>query len=458
LRLVLNQVTIVKYNIVFIVLNVTAYLEMIFQKNKIYNGNALTVLKSLPSASINQCVTSPPYYGLRTYDANVTWDNGNDCIHNWKIKLYEGTLYNRCTVCHAWQCELGLEPNIEMYIEHLVSIFNEVKRVLRKDGSCWVVISDTHASGGGLATEQSFRRDKAINTLSNPDYPNKSKLRSKMGKSLLMIPERFALSMISNGWILRNKIIWQKGNVMPSSAKDRYTIDYENVYFFTKSQDYYWKTQYNPYSDATYKEFFEKYKGQARKNYEDNNVQNPSNVKRSIIKSLGKTWDTYCTKYITGNGRGLVNGMIDKRKESRNIAVELFDSKEEQQKFINWVHDHGMKMPKFGGNKKAGGQNATYSGKEWIPLPQGSLARTVWKINTKGSDIAHYAVYPEELVTKMIDAGCPEKGTVIDPFIGSGTTALTALKMGRNFVGIEMNKEYCDIAIDRINFIKNVLD
>jgi DNA modification methylase len=319
---------------------------MILQKNKIYLGNALPLLESFPSASINQCVTSPPYYGLRTYNARVQWN--------------------------GWTGELGLEPTIKMYIEHLMLIFNQVKRILRKDGSCWVVIADSYS-------------DKT--------------------KSLLLIPERFVIAMRYNGWIVRSKPIWQKGNVMTSSAKDRYTIDYENLFVFTKSQKYYWKTQYQPYAKSTLSQIGTNYQGQGLKDYEDNNVQNPSDVKRRIIASMNR-----------------------------------------------------KKLPRFGGNKQAGGQNATYSGKEWVPSENGSLKRTVWKINTKGSDIAHYAVYPEELVRNMVDAGSPERGTVIDPFSGSGTTCLVALKMKRSFIGIDANKKYCDIANDRIEFIRNVLD
>jgi DNA modification methylase len=262
------------------------------------------------------------------------------------------------------------------------------------------------------------------------------------------------LAMKRNGWIVRAKVIWQKGNVMPSSAKDTYTADYENVYVFSKAQHYYWKTQYTPYSESTLSEIGEVYKGKAIKDYESNNVQNPSDVKRRIIASLGTTKEVYDTKYNSSKAVKINESLVDMRKSSRIIAAQFFGSKKKQQKLINFVHDHGIK---FGGNKRAGGQNRTYSGKEWEPSPFGSLMRTVWKINTKPSPIQHYAIYPEELVKRMIDAGCPEKGTVFDCFIGSGTTAIVALKMGRNYLGIEYNKEYHEIATDRINFINNIV-
>jgi len=213
-------------------------------------------------------------------------------------------------------------------------------------------------------------------------------------KSLCMVPERFAIKMIDNGWILRNKIIWHKNNCMPSSAKDRFTIDYEYVYFFTKSQKYYFKTQYEPYSTVTLKEFEKEYNGKGLKDYLGNGVQNPSDVKRRILES--------------------------------------------------------MKNHRFGGNKRAGGDNRTYSGNEWIVNGNGRLKRCVWTINTSPFKDAHFAVFPEELVRQCLDAGCPVEGLCFDPFMGAGTTALVALKTNRNFIGIELNQSYIDIAMKRI--------
>ena len=403
--------------------------------NKIINGDSLSVLKTLPDESIDCIVTSPPYYALRDYKV-------------------EG--------------QIGTEKTIDEYIHRLVGIFSECNRVLKKTGTCWVVIGDTYASGGGLANEQSFIRNGRMNRTSNPnpDYPSKAKLRSKMGKSLLLIPERFAIKMIDSGWILRNKIIWKKRNCMPSSAKDRFTVDYEYIYFFTKSKKYYFKTQYEPYSPITVKEFEKEYNGKGIKDYEDNGVQNPSDVKRRIIKS-------------------------------------------------------GIK---FGGVKRKGYGNPVYSGKEWeFDLEgKGRIKRCIWTINTKPFKGAHFAVFPEELVERCMDAGCPEEickkckkprstifksvlgygvkdsntkadyetthnmkclaerrqyyrslgyestpykkiglsdcgcnagfesGIILDPFIGSGTVGVVALKRERKFLGIELNKEYIDIANKRI--------
>ena len=177
--------------------------------NQILCGNALEVLKDLPENSINCSISSPPYWGLRDYGV-------------------EG--------------QLGLEPTFEEYIDKLLNIYDEVKRVLRKDGTCFVNLGDTYAGGGrgyeywGEDDKQSTNKGSAVKC-PKIDYPS---------KSLCLIPQRFAIGMVERGWILRNVIIWHKPNPMPSSAKDRFTVDFEYIYFFTKNQRYYFEPQFEP--------------------------------------------------------------------------------------------------------------------------------------------------------------------------------------------------------------------
>jgi len=151
-------------------------------RNQIFQGHCLNVLKTFPEKSINMCVTSPPYYGPRDYETEPQ-DWGD------------------------WKGELGREPNPDLYINHLCQIFNEVWRVLMDNGTLWVNIDDSHGKN----------------------------------KSLLGIPARFQLAMIQKGWICRNVIIWYKGNSMPESCTDRFTIDFEYFYFFSKQEDYYFE-------------------------------------------------------------------------------------------------------------------------------------------------------------------------------------------------------------------------
>jgi len=179
---------------------------------KILQGDSLEVLKKMESGSVDMCMTSPPYWGLRDYG-----DPG----------------------------QLGLEPTFQEYIDKLVGIFDEVKRVLKDTGTCWVNLGDTYASGGGKAVEQSSKRQSAIDTGAYPDNCPGAKLRSTMGKSLIGIPERFVIAMTDAGWIRRNTIIWHKPNCMPSSASDRFTVDFEYLYFFSKSKKYWFDQQFD---------------------------------------------------------------------------------------------------------------------------------------------------------------------------------------------------------------------
>ena len=150
---------------------------------RITTGDALAVLRQMPSKSVHSCVTSPPYWKLRDYGADG---------------------------------QIGMEATPEEFVERLLLVFHEVQRVLRPDGTCWVVIGDTY-----------------------------------VGKSLALIPGRFGSAMTARGWICRNRIVWHKPNVIPASATDRFTVDYEDVYFFTKSARYHFEQQFVPYKRST---------------------------------------------------------------------------------------------------------------------------------------------------------------------------------------------------------------
>jgi len=198
--------------------------------NKIICGDSLSVLKTLPNESVDCVVTSPPYWALRNYGTNpVTWDDG-------------------------WQGELGSEPDFNLYIEHLCQIFDETKRVLKDSGSCWVNLGDTY--GGSCMGLSYAGHSKGKNSILPDDLsylPKVAHSRGKFDKSLLLIPFRFAVEMVNRGWTLRNVIIWQKPNCTPSSAKDRFTVDFEYFFFFVKNKKYYFEQQIEPFKESTIK-------------------------------------------------------------------------------------------------------------------------------------------------------------------------------------------------------------
>ncbi len=293
--------------------------------NKLIVGDSLNSLRKLPEGFVDCVVTSPPYWALRNYGTNpVEWPDG-------------------------WIGELGLEPSFEQYITHLCDIFDEIKRTLKNSGTCWVNIGDTY--GGNWMGLSNIRH-----------------LKNRCNKSLLLIPFRFALEMQNRGWKVRNVIIWQKPNCTPQSMKDRFTVDFEYLFFFVKSDKYYFEQQLEPFKESSIKRCQggcsrnkgERYQGLSKKNY-----------------------DKYQQKVLNGEVKGK--------------------------------------------NKRA-----------------------VWNIPTSPFRGAHFAVYPRKLIETPIKAGCPEGGLVLDPFMGSGTTALVAEKLNRNWFGIELNPEYARMAEGRL--------
>lgn len=312
--------------------------------NKIYQGDCLEVLKTFPDNSIDCCVTSPPYWGLRAYPGTEKlWPDG-------------------------WYGQLGLEPSFNLYIHHLTLIFKEVHRVLKPPGTCFVNLNDTYGgSGAGTTTNADtskyIENSKQSYVLPNGTAQSALLRKGNLNKSLLMIPERFAISMIDEGFVLRNKIIWYKRNQMPSSAKDRFTVDYEPIYFFTKqSKGYYFEQQLEPYT---------------------------------------KPLDRWAGDNLQANGKS------------------------------DWSEGTGQKA---------------YRNRNMRPNADGKNMRCVWDIPTKPSTEKHYASWPQKLVERMISAGCPEDGIVLEPFAGSGTTCVVAQKIKRQFIGIELSGEYKKIS------------
>lgn len=279
-------------------------------------------------------ITSPPYWNLRDYGR----DN-----------------------------QLGLEQNFNDYIMRLCNIFDEGKRILKDSGTLWVNISD------------SFNNFKQGNT-NHLKYAKGcqdtyiKQLQPIPKKTLCQIPARFAIEMINRGWCLRNEIIWYKPNAMPESVKNRFTIDYEKLYFFVKNEKYYFAQQ----------------------------------------KEAMKTKDL-------NRPRGS-KGVIGEQNSGRRKQDDL--------------------------NK------ATYSGFNTRYVPHSDYKRnkrSVWSISTSKNKFAHFATFPEQLINIPIQAGCPQDGIVLDCFMGSGTTAVACKKLNRNYIGIELNSDYCKIAEERLN-------
>lgn len=191
--------------------------------DKIYCGDALEVLKTLPTGEIHTCVTSPPYYGLRDYGVDG---------------------------------QIGLEETPEEYITRLAEVFREVKRVLRDDGTLWVNIADSYA-GSGKGAWQNKEAQKEVYVLDTDSAPARmDKTWSGIKpKDLIGIPWTLAFALRADGWYLRQDIIWAKPNPMPESVRDRCTKSHEYIFLLSKSRNYYFDAEAiaDPVAESTTK-------------------------------------------------------------------------------------------------------------------------------------------------------------------------------------------------------------
>jgi len=332
---------------------------------QIINGNALDELKKLPDESVECVVTSPPYYGLRSYKgAETEWED--------------------------WQGQLGLELSYKMYLNHLLMVTGELKRVLKDTGTLFWNMGDSYA--GKMGKRQGWNDNKMAQTREeavengtsiylDADYSN------IQDKSLMMIPERFVIGMIDQGWILRNKIIWRKRNGIPASVKDRFSNKWEYVFFFVKSRKYFFDL------DA---------------------VRKP--LKESSIRRISQNVQL---QFNTGK----VHDFPDDNMNMKKILIHI--------------------RQKFGANNTAGVNPGDVIE---VPLDVDDFL----DIPTKPHAFAHFAVYPEALIEPLIKAGCPLNGVVLDPFAGSETTGVAAERLGRNSILIEISSEYVRIISERI--------
>ncbi len=294
-------------------------------------------MSEIPDASVDCCVTSPPYWALRDYG-------------------HEG--------------QIGQEPSPEAFIARLISVFAEVRRVLRDDGTLWVNIGDTYSTKPRGTDDLSTSKTLVGRDLSGwlqSGRIDKTKASGVKEKDLIGIPWMLAFALRADGWYLRSDIIWSKTSCMPESITDRPSKSHEYVFLLSKSKRYY---------------------------YDADAIREP--LAESSVERLAQDVDSQ-----EGSSRANAGG-------------------------------------KTNGNMKAVGDL------------KGANKRTVWSIAPAGYPGAHFATFPPELAKTCIMAGSRSNGIVLDPFMGSGTTAQVALNCGRRFVGYELNPEYHKLIQDRL--------
>ena len=285
--------------------------------------------------------------------------------------------------------QIGLEATFEEFIAKLVEVFREVRRVLRPDGTCWVNMGDAYANDGKWGGSTGGKHVEALH--GNSGIGRGKKLTGLKPKDLIGQPWMLAFALRADGWWLRQDIIWAKPNPMPESVTDRCTKSHEYVFLLTKSERYFYDAEAvkEPANGWNGSEFHDG----------KNLIVHPN-----VGKNRGK-----------GNARNFRGGVY--------VENETFDN-------------DGHLDRNSRGNQ---------------PNDQGTRnKRSVWTISTEAFPEAHFATFPTELVKPCILAGSPDGGTVLDPFSGSGTTGVVALRLGRAYLGIELNPEYIAIAERRL--------
>ncbi len=379
------------------------------QINQVVCADVLDYLSGIPDGVVQTCITSPPYWGLRDY----------------------GVLG-----------QLGLESTPEEYVAKMVEIFAEVRRVLRDDGTVWLNISDSSASGKGTCHnpgggENSIGRERKAAGAYPLNRGNKSTLAAfgLKPKDLCLIPYRMILALQADGWWIRSAIVWAKGlsfcdsyvgSIMPDSAEDRPSSAYEMVYLLSKSRRYY-------YDYIAVKE--SSVKGAAGSTF---------NTGKTAVHQGGKASDA---ERVESGTRNLRNVWVIQSEKCSHAHFATFPTKLVEPCILAGTSEKGQ-CPECGKpwvrvvSKPTGGT----TGKGWQPHIDdditgnsgGKVGQKVWDTYSPGSTLGWRP-----------DCECggdPVPQIVLDPFGGKGTTAKRAKELGRDYLTCDLNEEYCQLA------------
>lgn len=436
-------------------------------------------------------------YGLRDYGkaTETVFGGSPSCEHEWGEEITRRTnasgglgkqdtvrgshyidYHNRvtksdfCVKCGATKGQLGLEPSWQMYVEHMVEVCRELKRVLKRTGSMYIVLGDTYAGShcgrGDKTPFQNYRQIKVVGNLYDKPSPQ-ANIADYQAKCLMGVPWSVTFALIEDGWILRNDIIWHKPNSMPSSVKDRLSQTYEHIFHFVKNRKYYYDL------DAIrepYKEGVVRWGGNIMKL--PNNPKEQQGLSKALL-SKTRPW-----RNPKGKNPGDVIGRYenpfkfnlrvrDVKRGKKGLYVEggevkeLKASEEEVESYVypeKPLTKHDVAVRRFPTVNRQGGLGYTDPLHTKAYNPLGKNPGDFWSITTKPFKGQHFAVYPEAICVKPILSSSPPNGIVLDPMCGSGTTCAVAKKLGRNYIGVEINVEYVEMARKRLASIPERLE
>jgi len=322
-------------------------------------GDALSVLKVIPSDSIHCVITSPPYWGKREYA------NGG----------------------------IGLEHDHRDFVKNLAAVFLELKRVLRSDGSFWLNLGDTYEK-----------------------------------KGLIGLPWRVAFELVDHqGWILRNSVIWNKVKSGMDNSKDRLGNVHENVFHFVKQAKGYY---YN--ADAI------------RSKPREAKIVNGAVISATGVSGIRYKRQIELSTALTSQQKAEAFKELDK------MLAEMAAGKVSDFRMII----RSQQRATHSDSEKVSGRAKELRDKGFCFLryhPNGSKPTDVWDIIPEDTQKreSHFAPFPVDLCRLPILATCPERGVVLDPFCGTGTTLLAARILGRKSLGIDISREYLELAEER---------
>lgn len=392
---------------------------------KILHGDSIEVMRYLPAESVDCCVTSPPYWGLRDYDC-------------------EG--------------QIGLEKSLGDHLEVMVNVFREVRRLLKPAGTLWLNYGDCYATTPNGKKAADYKadgsdnrafRDKPFSTIG----PINSSKRMPRGsgrygggnlpasgilkpKDLCMIPNRLAIALQEDGWWVRSEIIWAKPNPMPESVRDRPATSHEKIFLLSKSDRYFYNLENSkmPMAATSQDRLAQDIEAQA-----GSGRANGGRKANGPMKAVGGKSSPPGQKPQTANRK---QDGHSRRHEGFN--ERYFGGKGNSKTFRGGNYSNGVL-----GDRDSHGNTPNETGlrnlRNYEPAPT-----QIWEMATQPFKSAHFATFPPELAERCIKAGCQKGGVVFDPFGGAGTTGLVAAELGHDAIMIELNKEYINIARARI--------
>lgn len=366
------------------------------------HGDCREILKTLPDDSVHCCVTSPPYWGLRSY---------LPADHPDKPK------------------EIGSEPTLQEWVDTMVQVFREVRRVLRPDGTLWLNLGDAYAGGGRGGGAVDAKQKTNVGSLLPPiRLTDGLKAKDLMGQ-----PWRVAFALQADGWWLRQEVIWAKRNPMPESTRDRFTKAHEHVFLLSKQERYFFNFDavQEPVEGGAHARI------PGNKSHKGTEAYEAGDEKHRTKAGLVG----YAERMRAAQGVGHRQGPPGNPAPTPKAALASSGN--------DGAYSDGKSSRMGRGAGWRTKNNASFD-EAMAVMPDTRNPRSVRWLASEPFSGAHFATYPSELIRPFILAGCPEGGTVLDPFGGSGTTGMEADRQHKHAILIDLDERNIPMARERI--------